>query len=393
MIDQIEKLIDRCQGFRAAPAEFLELKSHCEAVSASLRHLNDNLQKNASISAENIQRFRDDAERVKTNFEKAEAECQNLDKYFPTTRPYSFSCHDWLLRSRQALLRFLLAGRIARKCDEISGIIKDASVNGTALNHFLHTTVQITHVENEFKQVGVGVMAVDANVTTMDAKVTTMDEKVDTFDRSVKHIGVGMVAVRSKVTTIDKTVDTIDKGVKHVGVDVTTIKEMLTTTKEKIGTDAFKCVYHVPALSQGIILDFSTCDAEGVPVTMEGKLKRAVVEIESHSDFSRIAAAIGAGGMGGVGKTNALLGLGWDADVREQFRNGGIYFLSVGKDAGVREVIEELALAVQVSGGGGRSRDIRESKTLRGAIEIVVSWFDERETLFLCDDVWGDCTE
>ena len=92
--------------------------------------------------------------------------------------------------------------------------------------------------------------------------------------------------------------------------------------------------------------------------------------------------------MCGVGKTNALLGLGWDTDVREQFKNGGMHFLSVGKDAGVGEVIEELALAVQVSGGGGRARDIRESKTLRTAIEIVVSWFEERETLFLCDDLW-----
>ena len=282
---------------------------------------------------------------------------------------------------KQALLCFLLAGRIARKCEEISRIIKDANVNGTALNHFLHTAVQINYVENEVKQVGVGV----ANV---DSKVTTMDEKVDTIDKSIKHVGDGMIAVDNKVTTMDEKTDTIEKDVKHVGVDVTTIKEMLTTTKETTAADTFKCVYHVPGSSQGIILDFSTCDAEGEPVTMEGKLKRALLEIDSHSEFSRIAAAVGAGGMGGVGKTNALLGLGWDTDVREQFRNGGIHFLSIGKDAGVEEVIEELALAVQVSGGAGRARDIRESKTLRGAIEIVVSWFEERETLFLCDDLW-----
>ena len=80
-----------------------------------------------------------------------------------------------------------------------------------------------------------------------------------------------------------------------VSVDnkVTTIQEMLTTTKENIATDAFKCVYHVPALSQGIILDFSTCDAEGEPVTMEGKLKRALLKIDSHSDSSQVAAAVG----------------------------------------------------------------------------------------------------
>lgn len=97
VVDHVEKLVDRCQGFCAAPADFLDLKSHCEAASASLRRLNDNLRQNLPIAPEQIQRFRGDTGRVKTNFEKAEAECHNLAKYFPTTTPDSGSCHGFPL--------------------------------------------------------------------------------------------------------------------------------------------------------------------------------------------------------------------------------------------------------------------------------------------------------
>ena len=92
--------------------------------------------------------------------------------------------------------------------------------------------------------------------------------------------------------------------------------------------------------------------------------------------------------MAGVGKANALLGLSWYKEVHERFKKGGICYLPFGNDTGVKDVREKLALAVEISGGTGRARDISQSNTLRGATAIVVSWFKGRETLFLCDDIW-----
>ena len=59
----------------------------------------------------------------------------------------------------------------------------------------------------------------------------------------------------------------------------------------------------------------------------------------------------GVPGMGGVGKTTALIGLAQDPVVRKMFCGGGIYFLVVGKDASPAKLVSGLKEIVRCSGG------------------------------------------
>ena len=96
-----------------------------------------------------------------------------------------------------------------------------------------------------------------------------------------------------------------------------------------------------PSLRVPVHLDFN---AEG---TIEGQLKKKVLESVEHSTHNsqtglpHVTAAVGVTGMGGVGKTTALIGLANDTEVQEKFSDG-IYFVPVGKDATDDKLISSL---------------------------------------------------
>ena len=143
----------------------------------------------------------------------------------------------------------------------------------------------------------------------------------------------------------------------------------------------------VPSLRVPVHLDFDKGD------TMEGKLKKKVLERVDHSahnnhtGYAHVTAAVGVTGMGGIGKTTALIGLANDTEVREKFSDG-IYFVPVGKDATVDKLIRSLQGIVEKSGGKKMFEGIDSSKTLESVVSKTASWFSNRKVLFICDDLW-----
>ena len=143
----------------------------------------------------------------------------------------------------------------------------------------------------------------------------------------------------------------------------------------------------VPNVRVPVHLDFST------GCTMEGKLKATLLESIKHSSgnvenvHAHLTAVVGVAGMGGVGKTTALIGLAKDADIREKFSTGGIYFLVVGKDATPTNLVASLKRIVRRSGGKRLSEEI-DSGSLESAVMTTSSWFSGRKALFILDDLW-----
>ena len=151
------------------------------------------------------------------------------------------------------------------------------------------------------------------------------------------------------------------------------------------------------------IPEFSSIPKVRVPVhlnfspreTIEGKLKATVLEnVEPPSGNvqtinAHVTAVVGISGMGGVGKTTALIGLSKDADVcEEKFSTGGIYFVKVGKDSTPEKLVGNLKSILRKSGSRRRSGEFDSTESLESAVPTTSSWFVGQKALFILDDLW-----
>ena len=144
----------------------------------------------------------------------------------------------------------------------------------------------------------------------------------------------------------------------------------------------------IPKVLVPVHLDFSTTQ------TVEGEVKARVLESVERSAGNKeniqanVTAVVGVEGMGGVGKTTALIGLARDPDIRDNFSSGGIYFLVVGKDATEANLIAKLKDIVSCSGGMRWCDNIDSNGSLESAARKTSAWFAKRKALFICDDLW-----
>ena len=144
----------------------------------------------------------------------------------------------------------------------------------------------------------------------------------------------------------------------------------------------------IPKLRVPVHLNFSSEN------TMEGKLKAEFLRSvgrpahETRNVYSHVTAVVGISGMGGIGKTTALVGLAQDPDVQKAFSSGGIYFVVVGKDATPAKLVADLREIARRSGGERLSERIYNSGSLESAVSTISSWFSGREALFILDDLW-----
>lgn len=149
----------------------------------------------------------------------------------------------------------------------------------------------------------------------------------------------------------------------------------------------FCVVRNVGKPPPGVLLDFDSVDANGIPSTYEGKLKAALFEA-GDCDISGMAiGTVAAKGMGGVGKTCAILGIGLLAETNRRF-SGGTLFMTIGAEDGLSRLIDALAETVALAGGHEGAEEIRVERSLPVAIRVTGEWFREHACLFIIDDIW-----
>ncbi len=147
-------------------------------------------------------------------------------------------------------------------------------------------------------------------------------------------------------------------------------------------------VHYVPYASR-ITAKFAP-DPSDEPETNEEKLKRLILDIPgSVADSVGAAGAMYcAQGMGGVGKTCALISVGNNADVKSHF-SGGIFYALLGKDANEKDVVEKFAQIARVSGGRSCSRKILGASSMDEAAEYLKQWLLDDRVLYMFDDMWN----
>lgn len=116
--------------------------------------------------------------------------------------------------------------------------------------------------------------------------------------------------------------------------------------------------------------------------TCEGKLKSAILKASK----GRVVGVM-ADGQGGVGKTCALRGLARDPQIERVF-TGGVLYIKLGNNASIAHVIDEIARAVERTGGERLAHTISDLSTLQQVTDKAARWFKPQKCLFLIDDIW-----
>lgn len=146
---------------------------------------------------------------------------------------------------------------------------------------------------------------------------------------------------------------------------------------------AFKVVFGmVPSNPLHVVMDFSSVDSSGNPLTVEGSLKKAVFDPAAKMNVGAVAR-----GEGGVGKTCALRAIGLLDEVKTRFP-GGVLYIQMGEDSGLTQLIEGLADIVESAGGFATADKVRSEKQLKKAVRHAGRWFEMYACLFLIDDLW-----
>lgn len=109
--------------------------------------------------------------------------------------------------------------------------------------------------------------------------------------------------------------------------------------------DSFNCVNMEPVNPENIVLHFE--ENSGTP---ESAFKKAIFDQNSFGTVTAVAS-----GMGGIGRTCALRGVGLHEDALKRFPDG-IFYMSLGAESGKAELIRNIAEFVRRSGGYKKSK-------------------------------------
>ena len=147
----------------------------------------------------------------------------------------------------------------------------------------------------------------------------------------------------------------------------------------------------LPAIYSGNIPPYDFAKLHNEVVTIEtsiSNLSKQLDDLQSRRN-NPISQDVHAGTLQEMlSETCTLREIAHDPDVRRRF-TGGIYLMSLGKDATVGTVIEQLCLIEQASGGAKKAAELRREISLEVVFTEVYVRFAKHCCLFIIDDVWG----
>ena len=258
--------------------------------------------------------------------------------------------------------------------DELSNVAKKVSVCRTTLEKYSRTIVTESL---EYELIDLGEMV--QKMERVEESVKDLEEKLPQRRRFFKEV--------SSSNRIAQDISHQEQVLRELSSRIHNFNEKLREISKQ--NDFFSPDFSsIPKLRHSWSLDFST---QG---TMEGEIKAKLLECVRNSKekkngvYDHLTAVVGVAGMGGVGKTTALVGIAHDPDVRGIF-SSGVYFLTVGKDATSAKLVKELKEMIRRSGGERWCEKIDNNGGLGSAVRMTSSWFRGPKALFILDDLWG----
>lgn len=207
------------------------------------------------------------------------------------------------------------------------------------------------------------------------------------FSRTLNKLGTWFHDPSNVPSQIENELEAIERSLGMIlkSKNFSMLNEIISMLKDlkSTGADIFEASAIVPSNSRSIVLNFAGGS------TFESILKQKLLSPMAGFLGAVTSSTIAGFGMGGVGKTSILRGIGHDKDVLAYF-TGGIYWLSFGKDASCQSAIEQVALAIANANGSALAQQVREIRKIDQAMAKAGTWFKDRRCLFLCDDLWSN---
>ena len=289
-----------------------------------------------------------------------------------------------LLGQVERLLEDGRSGLPAETCD----VVKSTCTRVRELLKGSETTVQ--ELTGTFGGSRSGLIRVVKSVVQRASRAKSFDVKMSKAEAELNKCSEELrqlINVLTLALKIEETQDIILDTRDAVSVTRDTVLRIEDSNNSTSKPEYRRAVSSTLALHHTVVLNFDEIDADGNPATPEGKLKHSVL---SSLCSTQVAAAVGVMkpthgvvGMGGVGKTIALQGLAYDIDIRDRFIDG-ILYMSLGQDANVQKVMDEICRIMRITGAHVAESFI----SLRELIEEAAMWFSGKRCLFLVDDVW-----
>lgn len=213
--------------------------------------------------------------------------------------------------------------------------------------------------------------------TQVGSWLRSASKKIDILCRTTRT-EEALTSAKSHLESARDELHSIQLKRLQIGVDALSIAE----------NDEYRASIRVTPNPANVVFDFESVDDKDAAVTYEGRLKQAVMTTElSSTDMVSDKEVTAVTGGGGMGKSCAVRGLGDLKEVRERF-TGGIYEISLGMNATISKLIDEICACIQCSGGNLLCKELWAEGDVRKVVQRAGTWFNDYRVLFLVDDVW-----